>query len=244
MAELALKVGDSSTYEDGDIICAFNDRRIGCAHMQHICDHRKVPLVKGLRPIGSLAQYMKEAISEYRFERISHTEVKRVEIATAKEDTFGLSPNGTGAYIDVPLFVARRMDRDDHRIFGEPGREIWYGGDKDKSVATIDAVWAEIESRTPLRRVDHNRFPIGSEGAKVHLRIAVDDFDDVEAKRLVEPLGDATSITRTRKYNVAWRTVLGLTIKDKDDVLDPTKSVDLREQATFVRASIVTTKTL
>lgn len=36
MAEIIINVNQQSSYEDGDVLCAFNDRSVQCAHAQHI----------------------------------------------------------------------------------------------------------------------------------------------------------------------------------------------------------------
>ncbi len=243
MAELALKVGDNSTYKDGDILCAFNRRRIGCAHMQHICHHRKYPLVNGLRAVGTLAQYMKEAISQYRFERISASTVKRVEISGGKEEEFSATPNGEGHYIHVAEFVERRLASPNHALFGSPGREIWYGGRTDMSAAKVDGVWAEIESTTAKRRVDYPLWPAGGDDLKMHLFLTVDEFDDAEAERLVGPLGIGGS-AKKRKYHIDWEAELSLTAKEKDDIRNVGTSVDVRDKPAVNHAGILQTKTL
>ena len=78
MAELLLKVDDGSNYEDGDVLCAFNRRRIRWCHAQHLTTIRyDVFNGDGLRPVGSLAQKALELTKQYRFRRISRTEVRR-----------------------------------------------------------------------------------------------------------------------------------------------------------------------
>ena len=53
MAELIVNVNPNSTYEDGDILCAFNDRNVQCTHAQQICHHQHAGFTNdGLRPEG------------------------------------------------------------------------------------------------------------------------------------------------------------------------------------------------
>ena len=45
--ELLLKVGSNGPdpeYQDGDVVCAFNERRILCCHAEMICHVQKVEL--------------------------------------------------------------------------------------------------------------------------------------------------------------------------------------------------------
>lgn len=65
---------------------------------------------------------------------------------------------------------------------------------KNLSVATVEALWDEIERLTTLRRVDYDRWPMGVEDLKSHFAIAVDEFDDAVAESLVAPLRDSQDV--------------------------------------------------
>ena len=88
MAELALKIGDSSGYEDGDIVEAFNRRRIRCVHAEHICHVKDAGTTNGGLRSDGLAREFREACCQYRFERVSKREVQRVEIRTGDVQRF------------------------------------------------------------------------------------------------------------------------------------------------------------
>lgn len=102
MAELLLKVGDRSPadwdYKDGDVLCAFNRRRIRCVHAEHLC-HVKAAGFNGggLRPANSLARDFREACCQYRNERVSRYEIDRVDIATGSRERL------TGPEYDVTI---------------------------------------------------------------------------------------------------------------------------------------------
>jgi len=263
VAELALKV-DPGGDDDGDCLCAFNDRQIGCTYMQHICHHRKAPRKSGLILPGSLTQIMLERVSEFRFERTGKNTAQRVILATMDvEPLSGMA---------VSQFITRARRSKNRVIFGEYGREIWYGGNTDYSVAAVDDVWAgievyvppepppfvpvdefdeppAIEEYVPKRRVNYPLWPAGRQDLKQYLFITVDDFDDTEAKELVVPLTRNTGtaekpvieIVEERKHKVAWRDLPGVI---EDFVLDPWRTVDIREDRSYVRRDIVLEKTV
>ena len=69
MAELALKVNAGANYADGDIIAAFNDRRIRCTHAQHICSVMNAGGGIGVhRDSNHVAKDFFELTHQYRFE--------------------------------------------------------------------------------------------------------------------------------------------------------------------------------
>lgn len=121
VATIALKVGSGSGYEDGDILCCWNRRHIRCVHAQHICHVRTAARNgDGLIPLTHHARDWFEHTHEYRFERVSATEVRRTNLATLAEDVFSETPNEDGQAIDVPLFIARRKLKPLHYLFGTP----------------------------------------------------------------------------------------------------------------------------
>ena len=243
MAELMLKIGNGSHYEDGDILCAFNDRRIQLVHAEHICHVKRAGTQNGsrLRPNDSLARMFLERTRQYRFERFSRAEVKRVTIATGEEATFGPTANASGQYIHVQEHVDRMLRHPGHAVFGEPGRETWYGGRTVATVDVADAIWSEIEKRTGYGRADCKHWPAGPQELKSHLFLCVDDFPDEAGRELVSPLLDQAGREKRRKHCVNWRGLeelsgLAASIEDKS------QSVNLRGQYRFLRARIVRVK--
>lgn len=242
MAELLIKVGAGANFEDGDILCAFNRRRIRCCHAQHICHVRVAPRNGGgLIRTDAVARDWFEATHEYRFERVSPNELDRVTIATGERERLSDKPNAKGQAIDVRLFIVRRKRRPDNYLFGEDGAEIWYGGRIDVSHAKLDLVWQAIEAKSPHRENDEDFqvWPAGIQELKSHLFVPVVDFSDVEAEALVEPWTepdptaedpDATRVVKKRNIGCNWRVAavldrLGVT---EADVSDKSKSIDKR----------------
>jgi len=260
MAELVLKVGPGAGYEDGDIIAAFNRRRIRCVHAQMITDVRKFgTTAEGLRP-NSLAKTFGENCCQYRFERISETEVRRVEIASGQSEILGPTPNDRGEYIDVSEFVRRRLRQPGHAIFGTWGSEVWYGGRSDFSDTALDKVWTAIEAETSLREADHTLWPLGQQEMKSHFAITVTEFDDARADQLVRPVVEKQDVTteslikkrpapglpraliKKRNQMVPWRTALSLPQALRNRIEDHSKSVDERARGPFVEQQIVQEK--
>jgi len=254
MAQIVLKVGDGGGYADGDIVDTFNRRRTLCQYAQHYCHPKAAGFTfSGLRPNDSLARMFFEHTHQYRIERISHKAWKRIEIATGKWEVISDVPNAKGEYAHVPEFFDRRLALPGHQIFGEPGREIYYCGRKDFSEATINAVWDEIESRTVLRRIDCDLYPLGDGDLTDHFAISVDDFDDETAEDLKSPLYDPAfvpnefgpskpAILKKRKHHVRWKDLPGLSGITLNKVMSPKKLVNIQRAVEFVRANIVIAK--
>ena len=188
MAELIVNVNPDSTYEDGDILCAFNDRNVQCTHAQQICHHQHAGFTNdGLRPEGKSLAFL-DCVYQYRFERVSATQVKRIETDhlgnVLAEETFG-KPD-----IDVDQFVGRRLKHAKHRIFGTPGAEIWHGGRSDFSEAAVAKAWDIVQNNCDCRNTpgpcpccgqDHTLWPMGRLDVRHFLCTQLDNFSDVES---------------------------------------------------------------
>jgi len=217
MADLAIKIGSvgkSPAYQDGDIIAAFNSRRIRCVHAMHILDPRKAGGgLRAPRNARHISRDFYELTHQYRFERISNREARRVDLLTGEEVVFNERlkiVKGENFAMDVPLYIARRLDHPGHVVFGKPGSEIWYGGRKDFSNATLDLVWSTIQNKTQLKEEDFTQWPAGINDLKSHLFLSVDDFDDATSEDLVAPELDTSDpenpiVLRKRKNFVVWR---------------------------------------
>ena len=252
MAELLLYVTDErrpeTAFQDGDILCAFNERRILCTHAQHICHPRRAARnASGLIFANALSHRWYELTHQYRFERVSATEVRRTVIATGDSEVFGPRPNEKGEAIDVRLYVRRRRLKADCVMFGEDGAEIWYGGRKDHSAATVSAAWDEIESRTALERADHADARWLSGG----LRLRVDEFDDAESAALTESEYDNTDpekpiLTKKRTHLVDWRTFFPRQIGGVNytarTVTGKYGQVRFQREGPFTRSTLIETK--
>ncbi len=250
MAELALKIGPGANYLDGDILAAFNSRFIRCVHAQHIC-HVKLAGggIGGLRDNAHVARDWFEHTHQYRFERVSQTEIKRILLSDMSEVLIDGTPkliDGKMQHMDVERYVNRRMLHNRHKMFGTTGVEVWYGGRTDVSDAKLDLVWNAIETKTAFQEADFPLWPAGNKDLISHLFVTVDDFDEAEASDLVSPELDLTDpdnpiTVKKRRRHMDWRDVIET--KEHTDIEDKTVSVDLRETMTpLVRDDTVKTK--
>jgi len=248
MAELLLKTDPGSGYEAGDILCAFNARRIRCCHAEQICHYRKANRNgSGLIVASEVARDWYEATHQYRFERVSATEIERVTIATGDRERLSDKPNEKGEAIDVRLYIARRKRQTFCPLFGEDGQEFWYGGRIDTSNTKLTLVWNAIQTKTPLRETNFQRWPMGTQELRSHLAIRVNEFDDAEAETLVSSEVDDSNpdepvVVQKRRHRIDWETRLSLTAAQRQQVRDKSQSFDLREVRQYTRTSIVTVK--
>ncbi|WP_455387612.1 hypothetical protein [Petrachloros mirabilis] len=239
-----IKVGAGSNYDDGDVLCAFNRRAIRCVHAQHICHYRRAKRnVSGLILNTEVARDYFELTHQYRFERVSADTVKRVILSSGAEELLGNTPNGSGERIDVRAYVRRRKLQPNHRLFGEDGREVWYGGSVDLSSRVLDRIWAKIEEKTAHRESSYDLWPAGVLDLKHHLMIPVADFDDATAEQYVRPVLDETNPDnpirlKKRAVQVAnladIATDLGVT---ESSIRDREQSIDKRREAQPINLS-------
>lgn len=242
MAELMLKIGDHPSgldehYKDGDIVCAFSNRRIRSVHAEHICRLDNFGFNKdGLRP-SSLASKFYEAVYQYKFERISKTEIRRTDLVTLEQEIFSHIPNVNGEYIHLESYLARRIAHPNHKIFGtQKGKEYWYGGKVSSNHTTLDKVWSAIETDTAERAINYTKWPLTPAEKRIFLGVGVDDFDIAEEDRLVnlemkldnqapdyDP--DLQAISYKRRANINWRS---LSLGNNQDIQNPAKEIDFR----------------
>lgn len=244
MAELVLKVGSFNPgspehYQDGDILCAFNQRRIRLVHSQHICKPKSFTS-NGLRQDGSLSEKFLSRTRQYKFERVGKDTVKRIVIATSEEEILGSTPNQQGEAIDVDLFVRRRLSHPNHMIFGSPGREVWYGGQVDYQDSVLSDVWTDIEAGSAFREINYRLWPLTEKEKRTYLALSVDDFSDGEAQGMVEPetveeddpvkVGKKVlRLIKARKHFIEWEKLKELSVKaERGIVKDPLLVVDYR----------------
>ncbi len=252
MAELLLRVGDSvaaDRSQDGDIICAFNARRIKCVYAQHVCHVKKFGFNSdGLRP-DSLAKMFFEETCQYRFERLSRNEVRRITLATMAVDVYSDVPNAKGKSINVGEYLRRRkLSGERSKVFGFAGVEVWYGGRTDVSDAPLTRIWSAIETATSLREVDHRLWPLSDWEKRQFYSVRVSEFSDQRAVEMTEPEIDTLpdggeTIVKKHKRWVDWRNDLGLTGREKTDVQDANLTIDHRDRAPASEDTIVRVKT-
>lgn len=222
MAELLLKIEPGAGYEDGDVLCAFNRRRIRQVHAEHVCKLDGFTR-EGLRPAQSLAKEFRHATHQYLFRRVSETTIERHDLWAGTVDTFG--PES----IDVREFLKRRLKHNAHGIFGVVGQEFWYGGGIDMSNERLNVVWNAIQRDTPRMEAEDEfkLWPMGRLDIRHHLAVRVADFSDEEAAGLVAPqVDDKGQHVAKRNIKVDWKRDilpdLGVT---EADVLDREKPI-------------------
>lgn len=255
VGQLLLVVGDHARYEDGDVLVAKNRRAIRFCHAQHICWPRDGEGRKIGGMVGDTQPLLEKLFCEtyqYKWERVSETEIKRTNLVTLSEVVYGSTPVEDPdrprhmIHCHVAQHFAFRKRTKKMPLFGSPREEVEYGGRINASHAKLDNVWAEIEARTAEREAEHVDWPFTPRELSRFLAISVDDFDDAEAGELMAPLMDETDPdnpvrVKRRKHSIAWR---GLRDVMEADVLDFTKQVDMRPVRKQVRAVTVQTKSL
>jgi hypothetical protein len=240
MAELLLKIGDSPNplgYKDGDILEAFNRRRIRNVHAQHICHIDKVKFNEhGLNPLDSLPFHYQQNVYQYKFERVQDA-VVRTDLINGGIEVFGRTPNAKGEYIDVELFLAQRKKHPKHRIFGTEGHEVWFGGRIDNSNSKLDKVWTKIEAVTPFKEVDHQLWPLTEKEKQNYLAIPVDDFTDDDAGLwtstvVADPEDDNSPILAKRGFKIPYKDLPDVTSRVAlSKILNKQERVDIRYPA-------------
>lgn len=253
MAELLIKIGDRSNrphdYKDGDILVAVNDYRIHRANAQSICHIDNTPFNSdGIRESNSLNEDMKKSIYQYRFERVSSTEVKRTNQLTLEEEIFSNIPNNKNEYIYVEQFIRNARKNKKHHIFGKKDREVWYGGSVINSQVRLDLLWSLIEAKTGILKSENSKYPMGDMDLKSHLAVTVSDFTEEERQPMISvetdknpalddkrPSNERSKVVRLRRGNIDWRSLFP---SDEARILNKNESVDLRNNS-FNKSDIV-----
>ena len=242
MAEIMLMVGDTPSYKDCDILCAFNDRRIQHVHAQHICNSD-----------SELCEMFREKMCQYKFQRVSKNEIKRITLATEEETIFGNVPivDPTKPHLGEITMAVQQQISEKKKIkgylFGAIGSEYYYGGRSDLSPACIGDIWNEIEERTSNLRADHALWPMSLKEKRFYYQISVDDMTNQECADLCEPDIDNSDpdkpiIIKRRKKFVDFHTNTGASSETLIKIMDRDIPVDLRSKFTLSRSSIVEDK--
>ena len=251
--QFALFVGSHPTYEDGDVIHAFNRRRIRHVHAEHICHVKHVEFnIDGLNPAGTLPDILLANTQKYKWERISQHLIRRTNLWTLGEVEYGSTPiedpdkPGRMIHCHVVEAVAYLTKHPQHRVFGTAGTEHFYGGGSDGSHGNLDAVWNAIETHTANQEQDFLHWPATPAELKMVLFISVNDFDNQERVELESALVDGTDpenpvTVKKRKHNVQWRNLRDI---NEGDVLNPNTAVDIRGIRKHVRQETVVAKEL
>jgi len=236
MAELLINI-KAGAYEDGDIIEAKAEDHIHCMHAEHIC-HVKIAGTNsnGLRAIDSLPDLYKQKTSKYKFERISNTEVKRINLSDLSEKIFSSVAVGK-QYMNVPEFIQRRIQHQQHAIFGAISKEYWYGGKR--TYDNIGSLWTEIESRTGKLKADHSKWNFDLRTQKKYLIIPATPMTIDEASERTVPLMDSEveshdqKVVKQRKYKIDWKNIRGVSSGTITKILDHKIPMDFRKFADY-----------
>jgi hypothetical protein len=235
--EIVLAVRDQTGYQSGDILCAFNQKRIGLVHASHICHPKKFGFSSsGLRQPGTLLERMLRRSYQYKFQRVSRTEVERMDLATLDVEIFS---DKTRPRAHVEQYVFQRKLHARHLLFGSPGREYWFLG---RYRPDVDAIWAEIEEHSPERRVDHQLHPLSErvKRAFLALRLSADFDDQAAADMTAQEVDEEGTVLRKRTHMVDWRALdLGVLARD---IEDRSLAIDVRELVSLDRAAVVRQK--
>ncbi len=245
MAELLLKVHDqrggkgAAGYLDGDVVVAWSQNQIGWRWASAICAPKHAGWTsEGLRADGLARGYLNR-MRQFRFTRISATEVRRRNLFLGQNQTF------TFAASELDAMIAQRLQHPYHAIFGTLARPVWYGGRTRVGVPYVRDVWTWIEANSAYRRADYREAPTGQVEPYAFLMLSVDDMSEEEMTDLTEPeLADpddpGSDIVKKRRSFVRWRDMSqadrGATVEDIDD---RRKRVDVRRHKEHSRAVIV-----
>lgn len=224
---LIIYVGDdpSGSYEDGDVMMAVNSKRMLDVNTQMIVGQNfKNALRNGDTYVipNSLHDIYKANTMQYKFERISQTEVKRTDLTDNSFTIFSDIPNEDNEHIYVQAYIDYALKSPRHQIFGTKGSEYWYGGRTITTLASLNKVWVEIEKQTEHRKADNMDYNF----AGTHnIKIEVDDFTDATAGELTSQLlGDTLvdgeyPVLKERRYKVNYRALDLQSKHDKNNIL-------------------------
>lgn len=215
----------------------------------------------GLRHSGTIAEIYLAATRNFKAEHVSKDEIIVTNLRTLDEELRSYArdpkdriiPDLQGRAIDIERHLygngsnfpgIARMPR--HKVFGTKGNERWYFGNERWSFPVLSDIWDSIESRCICRRIDYTKMLWKAPVYKKYLVITVDDFTLEEAGEIETPVFDTDTdeLLKARKHDVDWRNLPGITGKIVDDVNTKGTTVDIRDDFSFTRSSIIGTKAL
>jgi len=167
--ELLIKVNDSASYKDGDVVDARCLDGIHFTHAGIICNTKNFGFnTSGMRDRDTLLEKFLVATHSYKFERVNANDVRVTNLITEEQSIVNKTPNPEGHYMNAEAFLSIQLRSSNHKIFGTDGSEVWYGGLRtDDRANIVSLVWDIIESETDHLKSDHNNWPF-SEIAKRH----------------------------------------------------------------------------
>lgn len=219
-------VGPNPQYQDGDVISIYNDATIlfKNAEIQCGCNRFGNPAPGVLRPTGTLEELWYEGTHQWKFQRVSRTELAKINLWDGEARTIYQIP-------DLQRYLARRLRNNTHNIFGPLGGETWYQTPIDFSAVAISALWDSIEPILGLPRTDFVDMPFGRGDRRHHLLVSCEDITNDDISGLLKPDMDADeTILRKRKVSVAWEDArFGLTDKQRRDAKNKRLETDERQ---------------
>ena len=238
MAELLVRVRDKGPDplgSDGDVFVALNDDAIGLYKAQLLAQPQNIGHNgDGLRDSGTTLHTIHEKTFVYRIERVSATEVDRVNIVTGGRERIG-PPT-----MHVQTFIDRRLRRSQHCIFGTTGSEFWYADQKRIATADITALWSDYLSLHGHNRRDHQAWHWSGFEKRVYLALRVADFNESrrqavlqrETERIDEggEVGIVDYRLRARRLTYDWR---NLTTVDSTEATNDAVETDHRTAAEY-----------
>lgn len=228
-ADLIVSVEDARGYEEGDVLNVFNSASVLRVHAQHEVHPKRVARrASGAIQADTLLETYLDETKQYKFERISSTEVRRTDRFTNSIDTISATPNADGEYMNVQLYIDRRLKHDRNKVFGEEGAEYWFGGNSSITVTTMDRVWDAIETEKGIVRPSTFPFTANEMRRYAVLRVA-----DLTPRQLNEVISSSTTDSgefikaRARKIDF---TKTNLTGAERDSLVSDVSNKDFRHR--------------
>lgn len=258
MADALIKIGTHGpdpAWQDGDIIGIYPNCCILFKNAEIVCGANRWgnPEAGKLRPWGGLEQLWYERTHRWRHQRVSRTEIVKVDLWGLTPDEIR-RPNGywkfdpeTGTRIDpdgdLDRLFARRLRNNTHNIFGPPGAETFYRGPIRFTDTAMGVLWDDIEPAIGRSRAEFLRMPFGRGDFKVHLCASVEDMTLDEATVMVKPEIDETRserpILRRRMHFSEWEHPrLGLPPQARQRAKDFSIETDERDEIMIPKAEM------
>ena len=254
-SEIVIRVNPETSvnplgYHDQDASIVYNGRDISEHHIKRILDHRSDAAarssVTNLLVLGTHFEDFFIQTHENRFRRVGFDACERFNLRTREAKIVTSIPDTDGEFMKVSEYVNKRRRRKDHRLFGDNGSEVWYGGHQDFSNAVLNRLWGIIQGSTSERRIDNEFYPYSINEFRKNLILPFEDMTDAEKESLLESDYDDPSdligreMTRKRKRKIVFRDLsLGVEI---EDVENRSKKVDVRGRTPFTRSEGVENK--
>jgi hypothetical protein len=254
VAEIVLKVGsvsaDEKTPQDGDVVFAAGSRLIKQCHAMHIAKPTAFN-TDGLRIPDTASEWYLERTRQYKFEAVSKTEVLRTDLRLMTSETISNVPNAQGEVIKLDAYLKNRLSASNHLIFGTPGNEVWYGGKRLVSHADLDQVWLKYLNALGEDESNYRLWPLTPIEKKHFLSVKSDDFDDATEGDYPDALWEYEQINDDdelwtmvyrHKHRIDIDADLGLTAKERADIRDKEKEIDVRDKGEIDRTTVVELK--